>query len=365
MPNFADQLTAARKAAGMTQEQLADAVHVARNTISSWEHGRTQPDLDTLRLLGQTLHYDFMNGETAPQAEAEKPAEAAPAKKLFTRKNIIIAAAALAAVVLIVCLLVVPKLSEKPKVYKGDGGKEYLIADYKAVTPNEAGKAYLSITTTLEKEPTSYGGAYMYSFMMKEENTALRDAFDAQITAMKEDGTLQKLIDEHIIKVAETGEPVAIAFEQFEGNPIKVAVTGSLPPMDYVAADGSFAGFNTAVLAEIGRRLQKNMELVQVDSVGRALALSEGTVDVVFWTRGMSEATVERRQANGKPSEEELETRKSERLANMSDEEKAIIEKYGIPDAVLKDKFETRDLPAGAIITQPYFSNFAVAVTLK
>ena len=50
MPNFADQLTAARKAAGMTQEQLADAVHVARNTISSWERGRTQPDLDTLRL---------------------------------------------------------------------------------------------------------------------------------------------------------------------------------------------------------------------------------------------------------------------------------------------------------------------------
>ena len=68
MPNFSDQLTAARKAAGMTQEQLADAVHVARNTISSWEHGRTQPDLDTLRLLGQALHFDFMKGENTPQA---------------------------------------------------------------------------------------------------------------------------------------------------------------------------------------------------------------------------------------------------------------------------------------------------------
>ena len=48
MPSIADQLTAARKAAGMTQEQLADAVHVARSTVSSWERGRTQPDLDTL-----------------------------------------------------------------------------------------------------------------------------------------------------------------------------------------------------------------------------------------------------------------------------------------------------------------------------
>ena len=52
---------------------------------------------------------------------------------------------ALAVVILVICLLAIPKLSEKPKVYKGDGGKEYLIADYKAVTPNEAGKAYLSI----------------------------------------------------------------------------------------------------------------------------------------------------------------------------------------------------------------------------
>ena len=204
-----------------------------------------------------------------------------------------------------------------------------------------------------------------YSFMMKKENTELRDTFDAQITAMKEDGTLQKLIDEHITKVSEGGEPVAIDFEKFEGDPIKVAVTGSLPPMDYVAADGTFAGFNTAVLAEIGKRLQKNIELVQVDSVGRALALSEGTVDVVFWTRGMSETLLESRQENRKLREEERESSKSKREAMMSDEEKAIIEKYRTPDTTLRDKNEARDLPAGAIITQPYFSDFTVTVTLK
>ena len=204
-----------------------------------------------------------------------------------------------------------------------------------------------------------------YSFMMKEENTALRDAFDAQITAMKEDGTLQKLIDEYIIKASEGGEPVAIAFEKFEGDPIRIAVTGSLPPMDYVAADGTFAGFNTAVLAEIGKRLQKSIELVQVDSVGRALALSEGTVDVVFWTRSMPETVAELKHANGQPSEEEREARQRERLAKMSDEEKAIIEKYSFPDVAMIGKYDTRDLPAGAIITQPYFSDFAVTVTLK
>ena len=204
-----------------------------------------------------------------------------------------------------------------------------------------------------------------YSFMTKEENTELRDAFDAQITAMKEDGTLQKLIDEHIIKVSEGGEPDAIGFAAFEGEPIRVAVTGSLPPMDYVAADGTFAGFNTAVLSEIGKRLQKNIELVQVDSVGRALALSEGTVDVVFWTRGISEAVAVFHHSNGQPGEKEVEDYRRELLESMSDEEKAIIEKHGIPDEALIDIFEARDLPAGAIITQPYFSDFPVTVTLK
>ena len=204
-----------------------------------------------------------------------------------------------------------------------------------------------------------------YSFMMKEENAALRDAFDAQISAMKEDGTLQKLIDEHIVKASEGGEPAAVAFEKFEGDPIKIAVTGSLPPMDYVAADGTFAGFNTAVLSEIGKRLQKNIELVQVDSIGRALALSEGTVDVVFWTRGMSETIAERRKANGQPSEEEREALRRERLESRSDEEKAIMDKYEKPDTALRNTYRTRDLPAGAIITQPYFSDFNVTVALK
>ena len=204
-----------------------------------------------------------------------------------------------------------------------------------------------------------------YSFMMKEENAALRDAFDAQISAMKEDGTLQKLIDEHIIKASDGGEPVAIAFENFEGDPIKIAVTGSLPPMDYVAADGTFAGFNTAVLAEIGKRLQRNVELVQVDSVGRALALSEGTVDVVFWTRGVSETLAERRHANGQPSGEEREAHRRERLESMSEEDQALFDENTSAAGDAKEKFNARDLPAGTIITQPYFSDIQTWIVLK
>ncbi len=203
-----------------------------------------------------------------------------------------------------------------------------------------------------------------YSFMLKEENTELRDTFDAQITAMKEDGTLQKLIDEHITRVSEGGEPVAIDFEKFEGDPIRIAVTGSLPPMDYVAADGTFAGFNTAVLAEIGKRLQKNIELVQVDSIGRAMALSEGTVDVVFWTRGMSESMAEE-DAKRKLSEDAQAAREAEKQEILKDEEEDLHDVLMNPDPDKLTKMTLRDMPADTIITQPYFSDFPVGVGLK
>ena len=199
-----------------------------------------------------------------------------------------------------------------------------------------------------------------YSFMMKENNAALRDAFDEQITAMKEDGTLQQLIDEHIIRAAETGKTVAVEFVQFAGAPIKIAVTGSLPPMDYVAADGSFAGFNTAVLAEIGRRMNRNIQLVQVDSMGRALALAEGAVDAVFWTRSVSEDLAERRTAG-----ESVENVIAKYQETMTDEEKAVFDSTEIPDEETISLMDHRDMPAGTIITQPFFSDFPAVVVLK
>ena len=60
-------------------------------------------------------------------------------------------------------------------------------------------------------------------------------------------------------------------------------MTGDLPPLDFVDTEGKPEGFNTAVLAEIGTRMLKNIELVKIDSGARAAALTSGQVDVVFW----------------------------------------------------------------------------------
>ena len=63
----------------------------------------------------------------------------------------------------------------------------------------------------------------------------------------------------------------------------RIAVTGDLRPIDYIGADGIPAGFNTAVLSEIGRRLGANIELESMQTGSRALALMSGTADAVFW----------------------------------------------------------------------------------
>ena len=174
-------------------------------------------------------------------------------------------------------------------------------------------------------------------------------------------GTLEELVRVHITDVAESGESVAVAFEQFDGEPIRVAVTGSLPPMDYVADDGSFAGFNTAILAEIGKRLKKNIELVQVDSVGRALALAQGNVDAVFWTRGMAGGE---HDGDVKPmSDEEVLADRQNSIDSHTEEENAIMGDLVRP--LQFEKYDQRDRPEGTIITDPYYTDFNVLVTMK
>lgn len=117
---------------------------------------------------------------------------------------------------------------------------------------------------------------------MREGDSALKYAFDAAINEMKADGTLDALVYKYVTKFEDT--PVSVNIAKIDGaETIKVGITGDLPMLDYVLPDGKPAGFNTAVLSEISKRIGKNIELVQIESAARAAALTSGQVDVVFW----------------------------------------------------------------------------------
>ena len=123
-----------------------------------------------------------------------------------------------------------------------------------------------------------------FCFALREDETPLRDSLNVIIREMNSDGTLDRLTKAYVTDINAETDPPAVDLPHFDGaDTIRVAVTGDLPPLDFVSADGKPAGFNTAVLAEIGNRLQKNIELVEIDGGARAAALTANQVDVVFW----------------------------------------------------------------------------------
>lgn len=120
----------------------------------------------------------------------------------------------------------------------------------------------------------------------REGDSNLKNEFDSAIKSMQGDGTLINLTKVYISDLAIGEEPQVVDIKKIDGAPtIKVAVTGDLPPLDLIKSNGTPAGFNTAVLAEISKRIGKNIELVSIDSGARASALISCTVDVLFWAR--------------------------------------------------------------------------------
>ena len=198
-----------------------------------------------------------------------------------------------------------------------------------------------------------------FAFMFRQDSAALRDAINETIAAMKEDGTLDALIETYIRGVAAGEAPESIALPYTEGaETLRVAITGSLPPLDYVAPDGTPAGFNTAMLAEIGRRMGKNVELVQVDSIGRAAALASGAVDTVFWTRTNHYANL-----FAMLDQEERRQWAAETFGAATEEEKNALNL--ILDLIDIIPFGAGDMPDGTIISDPYYTDAVVPVLTK
>ena len=124
-----------------------------------------------------------------------------------------------------------------------------------------------------------------YSMAVEEKNAATIEEINKAINAMKEDGTLDKLIEDNITNLK--GDPAPVEIAKIDGaDTIKVAVTGDMPGMDCILADGTPAGFNVAFLSELSKRINKNFELVSISSDARGAALSSGQVDALFWVVG-------------------------------------------------------------------------------
>ena len=121
------------------------------------------------------------------------------------------------------------------------------------------------------------------SFGFLEGKEDLMERFNKVLTDIEDEGKLGTLLRDYITGPTASNPP-AVEFDKFDdAETINVAVTGDLPPLDYVAADGKPAGFNTALLAEVGRRLHINIKTVSIETGARMQNLKSGRVDAIFW----------------------------------------------------------------------------------
>ena len=121
------------------------------------------------------------------------------------------------------------------------------------------------------------------AFGFNNDNQELCDVFNNALRTLRNNWKLAAIEGMYIASPGKT-EPSPVKFSHFDNaKTIRVAVTGDLPPIDIINADGTPAGFNTAVLAEIGNIAGINIELVNIEAGARTAALASGRVDVVFW----------------------------------------------------------------------------------
>ena len=126
-----------------------------------------------------------------------------------------------------------------------------------------------------------------YSIAVPESKRAMLMAINLAIFDMKADGTLPRLMRKYLVEIG-SKDPDHVEIPVIHGEQtLKIAVTGDLPAMDCILADGSPAGFNTAFIAELSKRIRKNFELVSISTGAREAALASGKVDMLFWARSV------------------------------------------------------------------------------
>ena len=89
MNEIARNIKRIRSSSGLTQEMLAERMFVTRQTISNWETGKNQPDIDTLITLADTLKVEVAELIYGKKSSYQR----------FQRKYIIVAGICLAVII--------------------------------------------------------------------------------------------------------------------------------------------------------------------------------------------------------------------------------------------------------------------------
>ena len=74
MNNIGKTIKKMRVDKNLTQDQLAETLHVTRQAVSNWENGKTQPDIETLSALAECFEIpveELIYGKATSQRETK------------------------------------------------------------------------------------------------------------------------------------------------------------------------------------------------------------------------------------------------------------------------------------------------------
>lgn len=169
------------------------------------------------------------------------------------------------------------------------------------ILPDFVADYLMRVSKSYERSCVSSSGRMGLCFGFKKENRALADRWNSALSYLRNNWKLAELEKKYIKEFPRNDQydyvygidqrrreqkkrQDRITFEKFPGaQTVKVAVTGDLPPADFISEEGLPAGFSVAVLSEIGKLLKVNIVTVSVSAGARTAALVSGRADVVFW----------------------------------------------------------------------------------
>ena len=190
------RIVRARKALGMTKNDLAKELNVSRAAVSNWEQDRRLPDVMTLKKLSSVLHVRFDVNEAPadsalpsadapaaspaaspvsfPQAQETEPeargTETAPKKTANRRMKFILPAAAVLLLALLAVFLIPSRSRTVITPYKAADGREYLPEDFRAKSEPADGRSFLKATVTFNSIVNDTQNFTQYIFTFNEKN---------------------------------------------------------------------------------------------------------------------------------------------------------------------------------------------------
>lgn len=86
MRDIGKNIRSARTRKGMTQDALAEQLHVSRQTVSNYETGRSRPDIDMLLSIAEALETDvsvLLYGAPVPPEKSRERRTIGPSWRSF------------------------------------------------------------------------------------------------------------------------------------------------------------------------------------------------------------------------------------------------------------------------------------------